>query len=158
MKTTWIVLFLVAFGYGFDYDRMLARQGYTKIDSTYYSKFDEYHTFQRGFNYSECILDKNTLVCRTLTVNCEKYIVGVYHSDLYLNGRVTNRIGDYIKVSTHISEKGSKSGDFGKYELYGYTFGFSFYGMGWDDNAVEGNSYEDRVCTETAESQLTNDE
>ncbi len=160
MKALGIVLFLVAFafGYGFNYDRMLSKRGFTKQDSSYYSKNATFTEYNLGVNYSECLTSNQhssaDLLCIDIKIDCDNYTYAIQHFELFNNG---NKISDEYETLTKVSRQLSISE--GKYEIIGHQYRVIFlYGdVIWESKAIEANSYEDRACTEYREWQLTSE-
>lgn len=142
MKFLFIALLaLISNTFAFNYDRMLTRQGYSNQGDEYYSRFDDRFVEYGTFYYSECLVKSDTLFCRQLDVNCNKYTLVVRDAELYLNG-VKQSFNKIIEVSHEISP--------GEYRIWGMYYSISgFLGMiEWKPNAIEADSYEDKICSE----------
>jgi len=151
-----LLLALISNSFAFNYDRMLTRQGYVNQGDGYYFRFDNFieSEYLNYFKYSECGLIEDALFCRTISVDCDDYHSGIYDTEVYYNGIKHSENGAILKISNRISKEEFP----GEYELWGYNYSFNWGGITWRYNAIEEDSYEDRVCSEIAESELTIDE
>jgi hypothetical protein len=158
MKTILTLLLFVVNGFGFDYDRMLSKRGFTKQDSSYYSKSATFSEYNFGVKYSECLTSNQhsnvDLLCVDIKVDCDNYTYEIQHFELFNNGI---KDSDEYETLTKVSRQISISD--GKYEIIGHQYRVIFlYGsVIWESKAIEVDSYEDLVCTEYREWQLTSE-
>ena len=158
MRFLMYVLLLIGYSNAFNYERMLNRQGYSNQGDGYYSRYDDgferdsypnsngEYDYHNNFRYSECLLISDTLLCRTITVDCYEYTSGILNYEIYFKGIKENTNNGLLEISSLIS----KSEFSEEYELWGYRYNIGLRSINWKRNAIEPDSYEDRVCTENA--------